>query len=318
MAHEPTAKAGGGEALEIWVLTGPTACGKSAAGLVLAERTGAEIVSLDSMKVYRGMDIGTAKPTAADRGRVPHHLVDIREVWDGYTVHEFVRDAEAASREIIAHGRRVIFEGGTPLYLKAFLDGLFQGPEPDVELRARLEAEAERQGLAHLHGRLAAVDPEAGARIHPNDRRRIVRALEVFEQTGVPISQLQMQFGTRRAHVKAHLAALSCPRVRMGARIRARIERMLAAGWLDEARALARVERPISRQASGALGYRELWSHLRGETSLADAAERIATETWRFMRRQQTWLKGFADLVWVDAAFDPEEDARMVERAWQG
>jgi tRNA dimethylallyltransferase len=304
-------------ALEVFVLAGPTACGKSAAGLLLAERMDAEIISLDSMKVYLRMDIGTDKPSAEARRRVPHHLLDVREPWEGYTVHDYVSDAEAAARLVRRRGRRILFEGGTPLYLKAFLDGLFAGPPPDPELRARLEAEADLSGLSHLHGRLVEVDPVAGQRIHPNDKRRIVRALEVYEQTGVPISELQRQFGTRRPEVRAHLAALRRPREELGQRIRTRIDSMLARGWLQEAKELLALGRPLSKPASGALGYRELWAHLRGEVSREEARERIASETWRFMRRQLTWLRSFGDLVWVDGGNDPAEDAARIERAWR-
>jgi tRNA dimethylallyltransferase len=303
--------------LEVFVLTGVTASGKSAVGMILAERLGGEIVSLDSMKVYRRMDIGTAKPSADDRARVPHHLIDLREPNQGYTVHDFLRDADAAARDIQARGARVVFEGGTPLYLKAFLDGLFGGPEPDPALRARLAAEAQASGLSHLHGRLAAVDPEAGERIHPNDQRRIVRALEVYEQTGVPISEHQKQFGRRRAHVKARLVALARPKDEMLERIARRVDAMLAAGWLDEAAALMDLDPPVCKQASGALGYRELWAHLKGEMALEDARARICAETWRFVRRQSTWLRSFDDLLWVDATGDAVEDANRVESLWR-
>jgi len=295
--------------LDVLVLTGPTACGKSEASLILAERLGAEIISMDSMKVYRRMDIGTAKPGPEARRRVPHHLVDLREPWETYTVHDYVRDAEQAARSAASRGRRALLEGGTPLYLKAFVAGLFEGPAPDPALRERLRGEARRDGLAALHGRLAAADPAAARRIHPNDERRIVRALEIHEQTGAPISSLQSQFGTKRAAVSARIAVMSRPGETIRERIRERIERMLAAGWLDEARALADLPRPLSPPASRALGYRELWAHLRGEIDLDEARKRIARETWRFVRKQLTWLRSFTEAVWFDASGDAERDA---------
>ncbi|MHC4250196.1 MAG: tRNA (adenosine(37)-N6)-dimethylallyltransferase MiaA [Planctomycetota bacterium] len=301
--------------LEVTVLTGPTACGKSAVGLCLAERLGAEILSVDSMKVYRRMDIGTAKPTLPERSRVPHHLIDLREPWEGYTVHEYVRDAEAAARDCASRGRAVLMEGGTPLYLKAFLEGLFEGPPPDEGLRARLRAEAAEQGLARLHARLERVDPKAAARIHINDERRVIRALEVHEQTGTPISELQRQFGTRRQHVRARVFALARPREELRRRIARRVDRMLGDGWLDEARALLEAHEgahPLSRPALGALGYRELWAHLRGEMSLDEARRRIARETGRFVRKQMTWLRSFGDAVWLDASDDPAADAEHI------
>jgi tRNA dimethylallyltransferase len=301
--------------LEVTILTGPTACGKSAVALRLAELLGAEILSVDSMKVYRRMDIGTAKPSAADRARVPHHLVDLREPWEGYTVHEFVADAEAAARDCASRGRAVLMEGGTPLYLKAFLDGLFEGPPPDEDLRSRLRDEAGEQGLAHLHSRLESVDPKAAARIHVNDERRIIRALEVYEQTGTPISEHQQQFGKRRAHVHARIFALRRPREELRSRVAKRAGRMLERGWLDEARALLEIhegEHPLSKPALGALGYRELWAHLGGECSLGEARRRIARETVRFVRKQMTWLRSFDDITWLDASDDPAADAERI------
>lgn len=301
--------------LEVTVLTGPTACGKSDVALCLAERLGAEILSADSMKVYRGMDIGTAKPTPPEQARVPHHLIDLRWPWEGYTVHEYVRDAEAAARGCASRGRAVLMEGGTPLYLKAFLDGLFEGPPPDEALRERLRTEAAEQGLARLHARLERVDPAAAARIHINDERRIIRALEVFEQTGTPISELQRQFGTRRKHVRARVFALRRPREELRRRIGSRVDRMLERGWLDEARALLKTHEgahPFAKPALGALGYRELWAHLRGEMPLDEARRRIARETGRFVRKQMTWLRSFGDAVWLDASDDAEGDAERI------
>lgn len=324
------------EALDVFVLTGPTACGKSEVGLLLAERTGAEIVSVDSMKVYRRMDIGTAKPGPEERSRVPHHLIDIREPWETYTVGDWVTDAERASRGIVSRGRAVIMEGGTPLYLKAFLDGLFflepdtqSGsplPKPDEELRARLREEARRSGLASLHARLAKVDPEAAARIHPNDERRIVRALEVYEQTGIPMSEHQKPSqtgrGSARAWVKARLVALNRPREVLRERIARRVDRMIEAGFVDEVKGLVELERetgrPVSRPASGALGYGELREYLQGLTTLAEARDRIVRETFRFVRKQLTWLRSFDDLVWVEASDDPGRDADRVRAAWRG
>ncbi len=302
--------------LEVIILTGPTASGKSAVGLELASSLGAEILSVDSMKVYRRMDVGTAKPTSSDRARVPHHLVDLREPWESYTVHDYVRDADRAAADVASRGGRVLMEGGTPLYIKAFLVGLFEGPPPDEELRARLRAEAKERGLAELHARLARVDPVAAGRIHPNDERRIVRALEVHEQTGVPISSLQRQFGARRPGVRARLFALERPKTEIRARISARIDRMLDLGFLEEARSLLDIhknERPLSKPALGAVGYRELWAHLEGELTLDEARGRIRTETWRFVRRQLTWLRSFQDIVWFEGGADPARDAGRIE-----
>src|SRR6476661_495553 len=168
------------------ILTGPTACGKTALALELAERIGAEIVALDSMTVYRGMDIGTAKPTPGERARVPHHLIDVLDPWESLTVAWWLERAAGACRDITTRGKRPLFVGGTPFYLKALLHGLFPGPPGNEELRRELEAEAERDGKAKLHAKLAAVDPKTATRLHPNDVRRVVRALEVYQLTGRP------------------------------------------------------------------------------------------------------------------------------------
>src|SRR5215468_10000536 len=178
------------------ILTGPTACGKTALALELAERIGGEIVALDSMTVYRGMDIGTAKPSAAERTRVPHHLIDVLDPWESLTVAWWLAQAETACAEIAARGKRPIFVGGTPFYLKALLHGLFDGPPSDAELRRSLEEEAERDGVVALHARLATVDAKTAARLHPNDVRRVVRALEVHALTGKPISDWQQTWDT--------------------------------------------------------------------------------------------------------------------------
>jgi len=303
--------------IEACVVTGPTACGKSAVALLLAELAGAEILSIDSMKIYRRMDIGTAKPTAPEQARVPHHLIDLREPWEGYTVHDYVRDAESAALECASRGRAILMEGGTPLYLKAFLEGLFEGPAPDEGLRARLREEAREQGLARLHARLERVDPVAAARIHINDERRIIRALEVHEQTGTPISELQRQFGRRREHVRARVFALRRPREELRDRVARRVGRMLERGWLDEARALLKVHEgahPLSRPAMGALGYRELWAHIRGEIPLDEVRRRIARATMRFVRKQMTWFRSFGDIEWLDATDDPDGDAERISR----
>src|SRR5262245_58736388 len=178
------------------ILTGPTACGKTALALELAERIGGEIVALDSMTVYRGMDIGTAKPSAEELARVPHHLIDVLDPWESLTVAWWLARAESACADITSRGKRPIFVGGTPFYLKALLHGLFDGPPADAELRRSLEAEAERDGVVSLHARLAAVDAKTAARLHPNDVRRVVRALEVHALTGKPISDWQQTWDT--------------------------------------------------------------------------------------------------------------------------
>jgi tRNA dimethylallyltransferase len=292
------------------ILTGPTACGKSALALELSERIGAEIIALDSMTVYRGMDIGTAKPTAAERARVPHHLIDVLDPWESLTVAWWLERAAEACRDITARGKLPLFVGGTPFYLKALLHGLFDGPPADPELRRVLEQEAEREGNIALHARLAQVDPRTAARLHPNDVRRVVRALEVHTLTGKPISAWQQTWDTpsfadspEAAPAPASIPAvvLELPRERLYERINQRVDAMLAAGWLDEVRRLRDLAQPLSRESRQALGYRELLAHLDGGPGWDETAELIRTHTRQFAKRQLTWFRHLPQLVPVPA-----------------
>src|SRR5689334_8622126 len=217
-------------------LMGPTAVGKTAVGVALARRRGAEVIALDSMTLYRGMDIGTAKPTLAERGGVPHHLIDMLDPWESASVAEYRAWALARAAEVEARGRRALFVGGTALYLKALLRGLFEGPGADPALRAALEAEADHLGDAALHARLARADPAAAARLHVNDRRRVVRALEVIEATGRPLSALQA--GHARPAAGVLVFALERPRAELRDRIDRRVVQMFADGLVEEVRAL--------------------------------------------------------------------------------
>jgi len=303
------------------ILTGPTASGKTELALELAERLNAEIVALDSMTLYRGLDVGTAKPDADERRRVTHHLLDVLDPWESASVAWWLERAAASCRDVEARGKRVLFVGGTPLYLKALLFGLFDGPPADAALRRRLSAEAERDGRAALHARLARVDPAAAARLHPNDVRRVVRALEVFELTGRPISDWQTQWSGDRGQESgvrsqgsgirgqesadgsglSSLTPDSClltpvlwldlPRDELYARINARVERMVAAGLFEEVRALRGLPQPLSREARQALGYKEMFDVLDGKVSLAAAVARIQTRSRNFAKRQVTWFR---------------------------
>jgi tRNA dimethylallyltransferase len=275
------------------VLTGPTGSGKSRLGVELAERMSAEIVSMDSMALFRRMDIGTAKPGPAERARVPHHLLDVLEPWESANVAWWLEQAAACCRDVAGRGKRVLFVGGTPLYLKALLHGLFDGPPADLELRRRLTAEAERDGNQALHGRLARVDPASAARLHVNDVRRVIRALEVWESTGRPISALQTQWNGRaddRPDVPCVLW-LDLPRPELYARIDARVDQMLAAGLVEEVRALRESSPPVSREAAQALGYKELFAFLDGKMPLETAVERIRTRSRNYAKRQVTWFR---------------------------
>jgi tRNA dimethylallyltransferase len=276
------------------VLTGPTGAGKTQLALELAERLGSEIVSMDSMALYRGMDVGTAKPTREERQRVPHHLIDVLDPWESSSVAWWLERASVCCREIEGRGRSVLFVGGTPLYLKALLRGLFEGPPADLALRARLEREAESAGSVALHARLAAVDPATAARLHPNDLRRIIRALEVFERSGRPISEQQTQWIDPHSEFHAPSSAilyLDLPRDELYARIDARVRAMFVAGLVDEVAALRRLPRPLSREAGQALGYKEVLDHLDGKVRLEETVARVQQRSRNFAKRQLTWFR---------------------------
>jgi len=288
------------------VLTGPTGSGKSGLALELAERLNAEIVSMDSMTVYRGFDIGTAKPTEADRGRVPHHLIDVLHPWESGSVAWWLEQAAAAVSDIEKRGRIALIVGGTPMYLKALLRGLFRGPPADPELRRRLETEAESGGVAALHARLATIDSAAAGKINTNDLRRIVRALEVWESTGQPISSFQNQWAGDSATSGPDLVCLEMPRAELYERINQRVLGMLSAGWLDEARRLRESPLRPSREASAALGYRELWEHLDGRRPWDQTVLRIQQGTRKFAKRQLTWFRHLPNCHFVTAELTSE------------
>ena len=280
---------------QCWFLAGPTACGKSAASIILADRLNAEIISLDSMAIYRRMDIGTAKPSKADLQRVTHHLIDIADPHEEYSVAEFVRHASGAAEEIIGRQRVPLFVGGTGLYLRSILRGLFEGPEPDWSFRNSLEQLAIQNGSQWLHDKLAACDPVTAARLHPNDMRRIIRALEVFEITGRPISEDQQHHPLSLADRPRAVVWLEPPREWLRARIDLRVDQMMSDGWLEETRELMKLQPPPSRTACQALGYRELIDHLNGQLTLEAAVEQIKISTRQFAKRQHTWFRNLEE-----------------------
>ncbi|MFN0133020.1 MAG: tRNA (adenosine(37)-N6)-dimethylallyltransferase MiaA [Phycisphaerales bacterium] len=286
------------------VIVGPTASGKSDLALRLVEALGGEIVSADAFQIFRCLDIGTAKPTLDIRARIPHHLIDILEPTESFSVSQWLRRADAAIADITSRARTPIVVGGTHLYIKALLDGLFEGPEPSLELRARLQAMVPAERRAEL----VRIDPAAAARIHPNDERRTVRALEVFHQTGRPISDHQKQWDTNvradpaaRAQCETSSSARhSCVLIglewesdALARRINARVRTMLDLGLVTEARALWQSGR-LGPQAREALGYKQLVEHFEGRGGRAtfdDAVEKIKIETRRLAKNQRTWLR---------------------------
>lgn len=275
------------------VVTGPTGAGKSDWALGLAETLPVEIVSCDSAQVFRGLDIGSAKPDAATRARVPHHLLDIRDPAESYSAGEFVADATAVLHAILARGRLPVVVGGTMLYLRALLQGMAALPKARADIRAEIDARAAREGWPALHAELARHDPVAAARIHANDRQRIQRALEVYYATGTPISAWQAVAGAAAPEFEFHAWALvPADRAALHERIARRFEAMMAAGFLDEVRALyARPDLTPQHPAIRAVGYRQLWQHLAGECSLEEASGRAVAATRQLAKRQLTWLK---------------------------
>ena len=294
--------------IDIYFLLGATASGKSSVGLRLAKMMEAEIVSVDSMQVYRGMDIGTAKATPEELGQVRHHLIDVVEPSESFSAARFVELAGKAISQIKGRNKRVLAVGGTALYAKALAEGLFDGPGSNAQLRRELKDRAARLGPEALHSELAQVDPEAANRIHPNDLRRIVRALEVFELTGEPISSLQQQFGRANPAYNCHYVCLRREREDLHGRINVRVKEMIRAGLVDEVRALISEPRGLSMQAGQALGYQEIIAHLEGKMDLEEAIEAIKINTRRFAKRQQTWFRRFPDVHWLDAEPDSDPD----------
>lgn len=281
-------------------LTGPTASGKTAAGIELARRLDAEIVSMDSMALYSGMDIGTAKPTLAERLLAPHHLIDVVSPYEDYSVARYVSDAASVVREIESRGRRALFVGGTPLYLKSLLRGIFAGPEADWAIRRRLLQQAHDQGEAALHARLAEVDPQSAARLHPRDVRRVVRALEVFELTGQPISAWQQQTASP-ADASPRVFVLDLPRPVLHERINRRVDAMFEQGLVAEVERLL-AGGALSHTASQAVGYREVIEHLDGKLDLEATIELVKLRTRQFAKRQMTWFRSLEECQLVPLA----------------
>ncbi len=298
---------------EAWFLTGPTAGGKSSVALELARRIDAEIISLDSMAVYRGMDIGTAKPTLAERRAVPHHLIDIVEPGDEFSVARYLAAARQAVGDIRGRGRRALFAGGTPMYLKALLRGLFDGPTADPDLRDELMELAQREGSVGLHSRLAEIDPAAAAKLHPNDTRRLIRAIEVQRRSGQPISQQQREFERARPAEAGRVFVLNWPRATLHERINARVDAMFAAGLVEEVRGLLEHDRPIGRTAAQAVGYREVITYLQSGGDLTETIELVKRRTRQFAKRQLTWFRSLSECRWL-AAGNPLDPAVVAEQ----
>jgi len=293
-------------------LTAPTASGKTELSLRLAETIPLEIISMDSAMVYRGMDIGTAKPSLHERQAAPHHLIDILDPAEAYSAGKFVDDTRRLVSEIRARGRLPLIVGGTMLYLKALKRGLASLPRADAAVREALDAEAARLGWPALHEQLAEVDPAAAARIAPNDRQRIQRALEVHRITGRALTNLQAETDAGSVNLLA-IALLPADRAGLADRVAARLDAMLRAGFLDEVEALyKRGDLDLDTPSMRSVGYRQLWRHIAGEYGLAEAREKALIATRQLAKRQLTWLRsGLGDLSF--SVTDESVDSRILE-----
>lgn len=303
---------------DCWFVTGPTASGKTQVGIALARRLQAEILSLDSMAIFRGLDIGTAKPTAADRAAVPHLLLDLASPDEDFSLVDYLVAAHAAVEEVRRRGRIPLFVGGTPLYLKALLRGLCEGPPADWDFRRAVEAEVREVGTEALHQRLQLVDPLSAAKLHPHDLRRIVRALEVHHLTGRPLSHQQTQFDELLGDTGCRVLALEWPRAVLHRRIEERVEQMFAAGLVDEVRGLLARYGQLSRTASQAVGYREVAEYLAGKGTWEETVALVQARTRQFARRQETWFRSLAEIRRLPLQEGESADAiagRMVELA---
>lgn len=302
------------------LLMGPTGAGKSDAALALAERFPVEIVSVDSALVYRGLDIGAAKPSAATRAKTIHHLIDICDPSERYSVSQFLDDATRVMCEIEARGRTPLLVGGTMLYARALQSGLAALPPADAAIRERLTHRAEREGWPALHQALARIDPESAARIQPADGQRIQRALEVFELTGVPLTRLHAE-DLRGASARSFLKLVLGPpdRHALDRRLTERFDAMLQAGLLEEVRALfERGDLDASLPAIRAVGYRQLWAHLAGECRLETARDEAIRATLKLAKRQYTWLRAEPGAAWLGCGREAETTLARQVADWLG
>ena len=299
---------------EIIFIVGPTAVGKSEAAAVLAKKVNAEVISCDSMQVYKGMGIITSSPGARLTKYARHHLTGVVPPSRDYNVSSFRRDALKKLSGIIKRGKSAVFVGGSGLYMSILLDGIFEAGAQDFKLREKLYKMAEKKGASHLHSQLKRVDPEAAAKIHPNDAKRVIRALEVFKVTGKPISALQKERRGLRDGYKVQVFCLNMPKPALYRRIDERVEKMFRQGLVAQVRSL--LKRPFGRTASFAIGISEVSGYLRGECSLQEAKEKMKLNTRRYAKRQLTWFRKDKSIKWIGAGScqGPQEVAQKIFR----
>ncbi len=304
-----------GGKIRILAIVGPTASGKSVLAVNIAERYSGEVVSCDSMQIYRGMDIGTAKPTATEMRGIPHHLIDIAEPEEDFSVADYVRLAEQAVGDILSRGRLPVFCGGTGLYLDSFLRGGFEPATAEPLLRERLKREAEIHGNEYLYARLLVIDPKSAEATHPNNVRRVIRALEIYELTGKTKSEHDSLSRASTVRYDPVIIGLHfSDRAELYRRIDTRVDKMLSAGLLEETERLWRAgifEK--SRTAAQAIGYKELLGYLCGEVTLDKAVEKLKQSSRRYAKRQLTWFRADPRVRWIDA--DGKTEAEIADEA---
>lgn len=298
------------------VIVGPTAVGKTKISVQLAEKFGGEIVSADSRQVYRFMDIGTAKPSPDDMRRIPHHMIDVVNPDEEYTAADYRRDAHAAIKSIFLKGKIPIMVGGSGLYIRAVIDGIFPGPGSDRKIREKLEKEVEMSGLPSLYDRLCKVDPVASSRIHPNDKRRIIRALEIYEVTGKPISSLQEEGKKKEAGYSTVMIGLNRPRKELYRRIEERVEEIFQQGFVEEVKTLLDKGYEESLISMEALGYREVIKFLKSEISLELAKKKVKQNTCHYARRQLIWFRKDKRITWFNIRNEEKSD-ETAEKIYQ-
>ncbi len=298
------------------LILGVTGSGKGRLAFELAQSLGGEIISIDSMKVYRRMDIGTAKPPIENRRLIKYHLIDVVEPSESFSVGTYLDLAQKAIEEIQSKNKPVVAVGGTAMYIKALLCGMFEGPGTDEQIRSRLKERAKTEGLDELYRQLQIIDPVACRRIHSNDAKRIIRAMEVYELTGRPISSFQQQWDTGNSELRITnnesrttksdwmIVGLRREKAEESKRINARVKKMIDAGLVDEVKSLLAEDKPLSKQAACAIGYAEIIDYLAEKISLEDAIELIKKNTRYLAKHQRTWFRSFKNVNWLDVGTD--------------
>lgn len=295
------------------LILGVTAGGKGKLAFELAKKLDAEIISIDSMKVYRRMDIGTAKPSKEAQKQINYHLLDVVEPSESFSVDRFLSLADAAIKEIESKGKPVVAVGGSAMYIKALLYGIFEGPGTNEQIRQKLKEKIKQTSLDELHKQLASVDPVAAERIHSNDEKRIIRALEVYELTGKPISSFQQQFDLPAPKGNWKIIGLRRAKDEENKRMNARVKKMVESGLVDEVKSLLAEDKPLSIQAASAIGYAETIDYLQGKGTLEETIEEVKINTRRFAKAQRTWFKTFKNVFWLDLNNDDDTESTLAK-----